>query len=302
MHYQSDGTQIASRPAPKVVSGTPGYVTPGNAVAGIVPSIDDPDLMNAIMDELCGVVVASGLALDKTNNAQLIAAIKLLRAITIPPQLLASSGTLVPPPNYFAAIIEGLGGGGGGGSGFGAPSPNVSAGTGGGSSGYFRKLYSAAQLGASASMLIGAAGTGGAPGQNTGSVGGNTVFTPSGSGPICTASGGGGGPFGITSTAIQRGGYLAGSGSASGGDIDIDGQPGSWPLLFGGSTSYQAISGSGGNSFYWPGGQSSQEEAAGNIARGYGAGGGGGAALTTSRAGGNGYQGCIIATFFCFSR
>ena len=81
----------------------------------------------------------------------------------------------------------------------------------------------------------------------------------------------------------------------------MHGQPGSWPLLFGGSAAYQCISGSGGNSFYWPGGQSSQENAAGNIGQCYGAGGGGGAALTNSTAGGNGYQGCIIATFYCFN-
>ncbi len=78
MHYQSDGTQVAARPAPGPVNGTPGYVSAGNVVTAQVPTIDDPDLMNAILDELCGIVLAAGAALDKTNNAQILAALRTL--------------------------------------------------------------------------------------------------------------------------------------------------------------------------------------------------------------------------------
>ena len=210
--------------------------------------------------------------------------------------VVASSTTYNPSAGLLFAEIEGVAGGGGGGGAYGQPSPNVSAGTGGGSGAYFRKLYTAAQIGASAACVIGAAGTGGAAGQNNGTAGGNTTFTPAGSGAVLSAAGGGGGAFGVTATTPDRGGFLASTGNATGGDLNIAGRPGSWPLLFGGSAAYTAISGNGGNSVWAPGGQSAQENANGNIATGYGAGGGGGAALTGSTSGGNGYQGLIIIT------
>lgn len=72
MHYQSDGTQVTVRPPVPAPVGTPGYAQPGSAVAGIVPSNIDPFLQNAIADELCGIVLAGGVALDKNNNAQVL--------------------------------------------------------------------------------------------------------------------------------------------------------------------------------------------------------------------------------------
>lgn len=202
MHYQSDGTQVAARPAPAAVTGVPGYVSPGNPFTGAVPTNDDPDLMNAIMDELCGVVQAAGLVLDKANNTQLINAIRILaRGST---QFLAGSQILTIPSWASAADVELWGGGGAGGGSTGTGST----GGGGGGGGYLRCIVKNLVGNATVAATLGAGGVGGLGG-NPGATGNATSF-----GPYATATGGAGGGAGISGPGV---GGNAGGGALSAG-------------------------------------------------------------------------------------
>lgn len=77
MQLIANGTQAsATMPAKQAASGTPGYAnnTPGNGTATVV----DGDIVNTLLNEIAAVVLAAGMALDTTNNAQLLAATKAL--------------------------------------------------------------------------------------------------------------------------------------------------------------------------------------------------------------------------------
>lgn len=221
---------------------------------------------------------------------------KVVSPFVITKKYIIASGVYTPPTNLLYADVEIVGGGGGGGSAFGV-SGNVSAGSGGGGGGYARKLYTYAEIGATADVTIGAGGLAGAAGQNFGGNGGTTLFQPNGLGSDMTAFGGQGGPFGSTSTGADS--NLLGIGSPGigvGGDENDAGQQGGWGLMFGAYS--HAVSGRGGNSRFGRGGQESQQGAAGNIGIGFGSGGGGGAATAVSIAGGAGKPGlCIITEY-----
>ena len=57
------------------VSGTPGYATDGNPAVDIPATRFPAYAFNAIQEEIIGVILDAGITLDKTNNAQLLAAI-----------------------------------------------------------------------------------------------------------------------------------------------------------------------------------------------------------------------------------
>lgn len=212
---------------------------------------------------------------------------------TVVTRVISSTSSYVPTAGMSIATVELVGGGAGGGGALGATAPSSSAAGGGGSGGYVRKTYTAAQIGASAAIVIGTAGTGGAAGINNGGNGGATTFTPAGAGAVLTGGGGTGSQGSSAGNGIFRGPGLGGGGTATGGDINIPGDPGGWSFIF---TSSQAISGRGGNTPFGRGGQESQENSAGNTAVGFGGGGGGGASAATSRAGGNGLTGVVVIT------
>lgn len=77
MHRIDSNTAVAVMPAP-AAAGAPGYFTRGNPGPGIpVPSTNyTPEWSNAVQEEIVGVIAAAGIALDKTNNGQMLAAIK----------------------------------------------------------------------------------------------------------------------------------------------------------------------------------------------------------------------------------
>lgn len=68
--------------------------TEGNPAAGVIATQVTDDILNAFQEEICGVILAAGIALDKANNGQLLAAIAALRtaAFTGTNQSLGTSG------------------------------------------------------------------------------------------------------------------------------------------------------------------------------------------------------------------
>ncbi|MBY4641562.1 hypothetical protein K6L44_16550, partial [Gluconacetobacter entanii] len=79
MYRLANGTQVAALPTPAADTGTPGFATNG-VVGGQAPSIIDADAFNSQQEELIALLTAAGIAPDKTNNAQVLAAITSLIA------------------------------------------------------------------------------------------------------------------------------------------------------------------------------------------------------------------------------
>jgi len=92
-------------------------------------------------------------------------------------QVFTASGTYTPTPGKVTFLVLATGGGGGSG---------IAGGGGGGAGGTAIRLYSINEMGASATVTIGAAGP-------TGNNGGSTVFDPGGSGLTITGGYGAGG-------------------------------------------------------------------------------------------------------------
>ncbi|BCZ75993.1 hypothetical protein [Novacetimonas maltaceti] len=79
MVYQiDDATAVASLPAlPTDNIGTPGFFT-GGSTSGGAPTRVRYWWLNMVQEELRNLVIAAGLTQDKTNNAQVLAALKVL--------------------------------------------------------------------------------------------------------------------------------------------------------------------------------------------------------------------------------
>jgi hypothetical protein len=210
---------------------------------------------------------------------------------SIKKQIFTAGGTYTPSTGMLYCIVECLGAGGGGGAIAGTAGDLRYAG-GGGAGQHSFKLLTAAQVGASQGVAVGALGAGGVAGATNGGTGGSTFF-----GSLCSAAGGGGGQ----TTAAGAAGFGGGGGSGGTGDIASVGAPGG-PGMFSSIFTVQLASGQGGSTLYGSGGRG----VAGNnsislAATGYGAGGGGAAVLAAigNIAGGNGSPGIVIITEFC---
>jgi len=205
------------------------------------------------------------------------------KKLSINIQKFTGSGTYTPTSGMAYCIAEGVGGGGGGGGGnsVGAGIP----GAGGGGAAYARIALSAAQIGTSQTVTIGAAGTAGA----TGTSGGNGGSTSLGS--LLVAAGGIGGAANIT------GPVSGGLGGSTGtGTIII---PGTQGQVGGANTGFSVPTSFGGNSYLGTGAPSvSATNTAGSAAISYGGGGGGG---TGTGAGGLGAAGILLVTEFIFT-
>lgn len=111
-----------------------------------------------------------------------------------------ASGTYTPSPGLVSAILETIAGGGGGGGTI-LNASLWSNGAGGGSGGYSRALRTAAQIGASQPITIGAGGTAGVGATNGGNGGDTSIGT------LCVAHGGrGGGHVDVTGPVVPTGG------------------------------------------------------------------------------------------------
>lgn len=208
--------------------------------------------------------------------------------------VITSTGTYTPPANLVYALVEIAGGGGGGGGAINASSSQIALAGGGGGGGYSRRLLTAADIGASQTVTIGAGGTAGA---NTGANGGNGGASSFGA--LLSANGGQGG-IGQSSSAtssITNGGP---GGTASSGDVNIPGQYGFGSFGVG----IQGQAGAGGSSqlsAITPTNAVNDNAIAGSAGANYGGGGGGAGSSNAHGAviGGVGAPGICIILEYC---
>jgi len=213
-------------------------------------------------------------------------------------QTFSASGTYTPTSGMIYCIIEVLGAGGGGG-GAAATSAvgdgNGASAGGGGAGGYSRGRFTAAQIGASQVVTIGAGGAAATAGNNAGGDGGTTSV-----GALIQATGGGG-AAGAGAQVAQ--GYPGGAGGVGSlGNLNIAGNSGGMGFTDNIAGSNLGISGAGGAGYF--GGSISPQtvnntgQSAGSSATSYGCGGNGGVSIKggTSAAGGAGADGYVIIT------
>jgi hypothetical protein len=190
----------------------------------------------------------------------------------------------VPRAGMVNCIIECWGGGGGGaGSANQVAASAQSGGGGGGAGSYSRKLATAAAIGASAAVTIGAAGTGGSAGANNGGAGGDTS-----AGSLCIGKGGSGG---VTTGAGGAGG-VAGTG-----DVTTTGMSGSTNITLNNTNGTNIVF--GGSSSVGGGGAGAALTGVAGTGRASGGQGATSFNNTGATAGGAGTAGYLIVTEFC---
>jgi hypothetical protein len=202
-------------------------------------------------------------------------------------QKFTSSGTYTPSAGLLYATIECVGGGGSGGS-VTAVAANFTTGSGGAGGTYSKKTVSAATVGASQVVTVGAGGAAPATGDNSGNAGGTTSV-----GALCTAPGGGGGPFAHAGVGVNGGGI---PGAAGTGDLSVPGSAGGGGL--GAGSAIGLFCGFGGSSHFGGITAVPAVNSNGGTGQNYGAGGSGAqdSTGTTNRAGGAGGIGVVIIT------
>jgi len=128
-------------------------------------------------------------------------------------QVFTANNTYTPTAGKTTFLVFATGGGGGGGAG-GDTGAGEFLGGGGGGGGTAVRLYTSAEMGSTAAVTVGAAGTAGqfsVP--SNGGTGGTTTFDPAGSGLTITGVGGNGGTHGLTGS--SGGGGSGGSATNS---------------------------------------------------------------------------------------
>lgn len=232
-----------------------------------------------------GDMLAANNLSDLANKAAALATLNGFANVKV--TKFTAGGTYTPSAGLLYAVIECVGGGGGGGGAV-STAGNGYGGTGGGSGSRSLAIKTAAQIGASQTVTIGAGGA-------SVTAGGDTSV-----GTLCIGKGGGaGGSFASGSAPPAPAGGVAGTG-----DVTGTGAPGGAGWYDVGTT--QAISGTGGSSPYGGGGGGVVAAAAtvnGSAATGYGGGGGGGASANGASggtaAGGAGSGGIVVIIEFC---
>lgn len=280
--YYAQGLDLSGAPAWEAGSGS--YVISTHTLARtniVANSNGDLFPVNFLASPIVDVFASSSSSLESISAA--------FNTVTI--QQFTASGTYTPNPKMLYCIIECVGAGGGGG-GCAVTSGNVAAAGGGGYGGYSRGVFSAATIGASKAITIGAAGSGAAAGNNVGGTGGTTSVGAT----LIQATGGVGGAGSAAATFVFNAGGVGGVGSL--GTVNIHGAMGGPGT---GGNSQGTISGTGGSGFFGVGGAPIlNNTGTGNAAVDFGAGGGGAsAASAAAQAGGAGAPGLVIITEFC---
>jgi hypothetical protein len=220
------------------------------------------------------------------------AATQIFGAIRI--QKFTASGTYTPHASMVYADIECVGGGGAGGSTTTTTvAPTVSSSAGGGGGAYAYALVTRAMVGASQTVTIGLGGAAAAA-SFTGNPGGTTSV-----GSLCSAGGGAGGGGSAAGAATYTSG--AAGGTATVGDLLINGQP-STPALGISAPNPNGVPSNGGASGRgFGGGGVGLLNAPGSPGLNYGGGGGGNllGPPFAAQGGGVGAAGIVIITEYC---
>lgn len=217
--------------------------TEGDPVGGIQATVVTDDWMNDIQENIMAVLVAAGVTPTKGRAADLFDAItENTKGRLLSVRVITASGTYVPTPGMKNVRVRGAGGTGGSGGcvATAAAQTNASGGTAAGS--YFDAWFSAETIGASQSVIIGAAGAAGAAGAN-GSPGGTTSL-----GALLNAPGSAGGSAATTAVSTSTSGVSPGGAQgaiATGGNIiNGVGSPSTPGIMASGGT----VPGTGGSS------------------------------------------------------
>lgn len=198
-----------------------------------------------------------------------------------------SNGTYTKPNNLLFAIVEVQGPGGGAGS-MGGVASNMAWSDGAGGGGYSIKTYNASDLSSTESVGV---GTGGARGASAGNKGSDGAFASTFKSIV---AGPGSGSFQFSPGTAAASGNGTTGGTASGGDINIPGQPGLPGIRLSGTAGHSGI---GGASVLGFSGRVVNANSGGNSGTGYGSGGSGGANFTSGDIlGANGMSGIVIIT------
>ncbi len=199
--------------------------------------------------------------------------------ISVKSILVTSTSTYTPSTGLVGAYVRIVGGGGAGGNAAGGTLGGAAAG-GGSSASCSEGYFTAAQIGASLNITIGAGGT-------VGNQGGTTSF-----GSLMSVPGGLSGANSaniLLALACALGGASPAIGT--GGTINTQGTPGGNSCING--VVIGGVSGYGAPSYFGGGGQSRTSAGNGNAGGAYGSGGGGAFATTAATTGGIGAPGCV---------
>jgi hypothetical protein len=261
-----------------VTAPTNGLIVQGNVGIGTATA-SNPVVANGIVQSVTGGFKFPDGTTQTTAATGGIQSVK--------SQVFTASGTYTPSAGMAYASVRLIGGGGGGG---GSAASNTGAG-GGGAGGAAEGILTAATIGASQVVTIGAGGSGGASGNHTGNAGGVTSL-----GSLLTGNGGSGGLGAANTNTSVTGGA---GGTASGGDIQYTGAYGGngggqnsvLGFAYGGSGASGIFGGGGG------GGNAGTSPPTAGVS--YGAGGGGASSSSGNTAGAAGSGGVVIVTEFC---
>lgn len=268
-------------------NGTTGYVlqTDGSGITSWV----NPSSGGTVTSITAGEGLSTSSAGGSSGGA-ITTAGSLYLSLGVVVQTFTSNGTYTPTSGMMYAQVECVGGGGGGGGTAIAAASTVAGGGGGGAGAYSRVMVSAADIGASKTVTIGAAGTGATAGNNAGGTGGDTSLDT-----LCVAKGGAGGSGSAGNANANAGAGGAASGGT--GTLKISGNYGTNGQV--GTSNNFPTGGLGGPSYLGPGAPSSGVNSAGTApGSGYGGGGSGGIDFNaaSARAGGAGAAGIVVVT------
>lgn len=274
-----------------VVAGTPAAeptLPSGSQISDAIGAGNFYIILAELQVAAMATTVTDGVIID--NRDYVIGAAPSLRNETV----YTSSSTWNKPAEMSGkgyVIVEVVGGGGGGGGAAATSSAQSALGGSGGGGGYSRERIEAVDLGSSVAVTVGAAGAASATGNNAGGNGGTSSF-----GSHCSANGGAGGT-GSATLDVNIGKTGGAGGTATGGDINIQGEPGQTGTI----VPPRAAGGNGGSSMYGRGGIGlaggatvSSNGSTGQLYGGGGSGGINGQSQATARAGGAGAAGVVI--------